>query len=246
MTRHDMTRLIEWITADSMPITYDQLIDELAEFGEPVVIPLLHCIRAASHQRRRHSVALRVFERIGYPANKAALEYIVCSATIIDFVEWQRAVSIVRTIGAPAVPEIRTLIHSYLRDCNEYKFEIQGLGILLETLDLRMIEPLMPELLDILSCGTDDNFVDEYVLPVLGGIGSPAADLALPWVENTISSSRSERIRFKCLEILHRFDKMSVRNLTPVLKACLCDSSDAIRRSAARVLDLLHNDEPRS
>lgn len=153
-----------------------QVVDALAQIGEPVVEPLLQYARDHPTSSPRHRTVMRVLAKIGYPANRSGLSFMAGIASNQNSSAWDIAVEALKEIGEPAIGEIReTLLFCY-RDLDDYRFEIQSLCILLGQMGSPVIDPLLPELLHILEIGTDENRVDEYALGPLRKIGSPKAD----------------------------------------------------------------------
>jgi HEAT repeat protein len=132
------------------------------------------------------------------------------------------------------------MLNYYIEDIEESAYYTQGICQFIEEKmkpELRI--SLLPELLQLLKLGTDENCVDEYALWALRKIGSPQADAVIPILREKILSQRKEYIRCKAIEALADFDPSVVRPLIPVLQDCLQDDSQKIRDSARKILTWL-------
>jgi hypothetical protein len=215
----------------------DKVIDALVQIGQPAIPELLQY--AKSPERRRWILVMRIVQKMGYPANKSAMPFIVSQASNLNSPNWNIALSMLKEIGEPAIPEVRDTLSFYSQDCDEYHPEIQGLCTLLEQMGSPVIDSLVSDLLYLLETGTDENFVDEYALWPLRKIGSPKANAAVPLLRDKILSRRKPHIRQVSIEALQDFDPSIVRTLVPILCDCLADDSPAIRASASKILSVL-------
>lgn len=234
-----ISRLIEELDRAKTPDEEDKVISGLAEVGSSAIPGLLQWMRSRPPRASRRETVMRVLQRMGYPANRSELPFVVAIAADTNSPGWDTALEILKGLGEIALPEIRKALSLYVKDLDEYGCDIQGLCILLEQMGAPVIDPLLPELLHLLEIGTDDNFVDEYALWPLRKIGSPKADAVIPLLHDRIVSNHRECIRRASIEALQDFDPSVVRPLVPILRECLSDESEAIRTSARQVLDAL-------
>jgi hypothetical protein len=220
----------------------DKFINQLAQIGEPAIPEMLKYERTHGVVAE-HEWVLKIYQLIGYPANRSAIPSIVAHASIINSNYWEIAMDILISIGEPAIPDVRETLRYCFKDLVEYCLEIQGLCVLLEQMGSPLIDPLLPELLFLLENGTDENYVDDYALWPIKKIGSPKADAAIPFLSRTILSKRGEYFRKASIEALLSFDLEGIRPLLPMLRECLSDPSGAIRASAKKVLEAI-GEEP--
>jgi hypothetical protein len=234
-----LSQLIEDLEQAQTPDEVNQVIDALVQVGEPVVEPLLQSVRSRPTDRGGDITAMRVLDKIGYPATRSALPFVVSIASNQNSPGWEIALGVLKKIGEPALDEIRKTLYFYSQDPNEYSFEIQSLCIVLEQMNSPLIGPLLHELLHLLETGTDENYVDEYALWPIRKIGSPEANEAISLLCEKISSKRTVRIRKAAIEALLDFDPLVIQPLVPILRECLSDESEAVRDSAGKVLKAL-------
>jgi len=211
---------------------------QLAQIGEPAVPELLRYTISPSVNisRARQNAVIKVLLFMGYPANRSAIPYMVSQASNMNSSGWEDVLEALENIGEPVIPAVRQALKFYAKDLNEYSIEIQGLCLLLEQMGMPAIEPLAPDLLQILVAGTDENHVDEYALRPLRKIGSPKADAAIPILEKIIAGQRRNYIRKVAINALEDFDPSAVRRLVPILKQYLSDEAEKVRESARKIL----------
>jgi HEAT repeat protein len=101
------------------------------------------------------------------------------------------------------------------------------------------IDPLVPDLLDLMKKGTHENELDLSTLIPLRKVGSPTADVAIPIICDLIASNRPEGDRIEAIEALQDFKPPAVLSARPVLEACLSDESEKIRSAALETLTRL-------
>lgn len=217
----------------------DQIVEQIAEIGEPALGDLLAYSKLLYSKPGRYLTIMRIIQKIGYPANSAAIPFMIDHASDINSNGWEVAMTTLIEIGDPVIPEVRDALLFYSRNLDEYHDAIQGLATFLKLMGSPTIDPLLPELLYLLEAGTDENYVDEYALWPLRKIGSPKADVALVQIGKIISSKRSRHIRKAAIEALMDFDHSATRFLLPVIKECLADDEEIIRKSAKEVLNKL-------
>ena len=217
----------------------DQIINRIAQIGEPAIPELLQYEKTLYSRPTRRRTVMRIFQLMGYPTNQSALRSIVVEASRINSPGWETAMNILISIGEPAILEVGSALHFYFMDLDKYHPEIQGLCVLLEQMGSPLIDPLLPELLHLLEEGTDSNFVDEYALWAIRKIGSPKADASIQILNRIILSKRGEHIRKIAIDALRKFDASGIRPLLPVLRGCLSDPSAAVRASSQKVLEYL-------
>jgi hypothetical protein len=231
------SRLIENLQEAKSADEVDKVIDAFVQIGQPAIPELLQYVK--SPERRRWILVMRIVQKMGYPANKSAMPFIVSQVSNLNSPNWSIALSMLKEIGEPAIAEVRDALHFYSQDCDEYHPEIQGLCTLLEKMGSPVIDSLVPDLLYLLETGTDENFVDEYALWPLRKIGSPRANAVVPLLRDKILSRRNPHIRQVSIEALQDFDPSIVQPLVPILRDCLADNSSAIRTGASRILSIL-------
>jgi hypothetical protein len=212
---------------------------EIAELGDSAVPSLLQYTRELYRKPGKYIGVLNILRMIGYPANRGAIPFMVTHASRINASGWEIAIEVLKEIGEPIIPEVHAAFEFYVRDVYNYRIEIQGLCILLEQMSSSKIDAILPDLLLLLEFGTDENHVDEYALAVIRKIGSPEADVAIPYLGKIISSRREKRIRKKSIDALTNFDISAIRFLRPILEKCLSDPEDEIHHSAKSVLNRL-------
>lgn len=217
----------------------DRAIDELAQIGETAIPDLLRSVKSPPHRKGLQKATMRILQKMGYPANRLAIPFVVGIASDINSPGWDIALTVLREIGEPTLPDILDALQYCSRDYDEYSLCIQGLCTLLEQMGSPTIDPLLPELLHLLEIGTDENLVDEYALWPIRRIGSPRADAAVPLLREIITGKRSDHIRRVAIEALQDFAPPVIQPLTPVLRGCLLDESEAIRAAAHKVLAAL-------
>jgi len=125
---------------------------------------------------------MRVLQKIGYPANRSAIPFMVSIASDMNSPGSDVAFAMLKEIGEPTIPDVRDALRYFSQDCDEYSLEIQGLCTLLEEISSPAIDPLLPDLIHLLEVGTDDNFVDEYTLWPIRKIGSPKGECCCTFV----------------------------------------------------------------
>jgi hypothetical protein len=216
-----------------------QISNRIAEIGEPAIPELLQYANQLSPRTGKLATVIRIFQKIGYPANRLAIPLLVSTASNTNSSGWEEAMDTLIEIGEPALSEVHNAIQFYSKDLDFYNPEIQGLATLLKLMGSPTIDSLLPDLVFLLKAGTDENHVDEYALWALRKIGSPKADVVLGYLSEIISSYRSKEIRKASIEALNDFDRSTVRSLIPVLRNCLFDDEEAVRHSAEEILQVL-------
>ncbi len=232
-----ISQLVQALDTAQTSKELDQIISRIAQIGEPAIPELLKFQK--THYVAKASRVMKIYQLMGYPANRMAIPSIVTEASIINSPGCETAIDILIKIGEPAIPEVRENLRFCFKDLNGYASEIQGLCVLLELMGSPLIDPLMPELLHLLEEGTDENYVDEYALWPIQKIGSPKADSAVQVLSRIIMSKRAERIRNISINALPGFNASVIRPLVPVFRDCLSDPSEAVRSSAKKVLESL-------
>jgi HEAT repeat protein len=237
-------QLIKDLDADRSPEGWLGAAHQLAQIGEPVVPELLHYVISPNHYRTtgRRYKAIKVLQLMGYPANRSAIHFMVSQVSWINSPGWDDSLEVMKNIGEPVIPAVRQALKLYKRDLHEYSIEIKGVCVLLEQMNKRAIAPLVPDLLYLLENGTDENRTDEYAIWPLRRIASPKANAAIPILEGIIASQRREYIRIIAIEALLDFEPSAVRPLIPLLRGCLDDESEKVRKSARKVLAKLGED----
>jgi hypothetical protein len=231
-------QLIQELDAAKCPEVWVDVAHRIAQIGEPAVPELLRYVISPSINitRGRRYMVNKVLLFMGYPANRSAIHFMVSQVSWSNSPGWDDTLETLINIGEPVIPAVRQALRFYRRDLYEYSIEIQGLCVLLENLDVPVIEPLVPDLLQLLEAGTDVNHADEYVLWPLRKIGSPRADAAIPILGKIIASQRREHTRKVAIEALKDFDPDAVRPLVPILKRCMGGESERLRESARKIL----------
>lgn len=217
----------------------DLVVDQISNIGEAAIPELLQYAMTLYPWHRKLTVLMRIFQKMGYPANRSAIRVMVGETSNINSSGWEIALNTIKEIGGPAIPEVQAALRFYAQDLDTYNLEIQGLATLLELMDSPTIDSLLPDLLTLLEAGTDENHVDEYALWPLRKIGSPKADVALTHIGKIIASRRNTAIREAAIDALHDFNYSAIRSLVPILKRCTFDDEEAIRQSAEKVLTAL-------
>jgi hypothetical protein len=217
----------------------NEAISKLARFGKSAVRNLLDFERSLSPSTRHRLTLAKIFQQMGYPAIRDAIPWIVNEASRINSPGWETALEILEEIGEPAVPEIKKAFLFYSKDHEQYSLEFQGLCTLLERIGSPVMDPLLPELLQLLEAGTDENFVSVYALGPIRKIGSPKANSALRIIGDLILRSRNTQNKLAYINALVDFDPMAVKQLLPILEVCLDDDVVPIRTSADSVLRFL-------
>jgi HEAT repeat protein len=220
----------------------NQIVDRIAKFGELAVPELIQYVKQSTSGHGAKVSVIRILQKMGYPANRPALQFMVGQASNINSSGWEIVLSALVDIGEPVIPEVRDAVRFYSLNINNYSIEIQGLATLLELMGSPRIDPLLPELLFLLESGTDENEVDLYALWPLRKIGSPKADIALDQIAKIISSHRSTTTRKAAIDTFIYFDLSAVRPFVHILKDCLSDDEKTIRESAVKILNALGAD----
>jgi uncharacterized protein YbaR (Trm112 family) len=99
---------------------------------------------------------------------------------------------------------------------------------------------LVTPLLHLLEIGTEDNCLDESAIALLGKIGSPKANVAMPFLREKILGQNREDIRLASIVALQSFDPSTVQPFAPDIEKCLIDDSEEIRNSARKLLEILN------
>lgn len=217
----------------------EQIIKSIAEIGEVAIPKLLEYEKTLYRQPSGYKSVMRIYQLMGYPANRSAIPSIVSQSSRINSPGWGIALDILTSVGATAIPEIRDALQFYFGNLDHYSLEIEGLCILIEKIGSPTIDPLLPELLYLLEKGTDGNHVDEFALWPIKKIGSPKANAAVQTLGRIISSGREERIRKIAIAALRGFDLSVIHPLVPIIRECLSDPSATIRNSAEEILGAL-------
>jgi hypothetical protein len=80
-----------------------------------------------------HIIGLRVFARVGYPANSKALDYLVSDVSNINSLSYETSLDALLKIGAPALPVIENALDFYRhQDAEGNILEIDSLEALKE------------------------------------------------------------------------------------------------------------------
>jgi HEAT repeat protein len=234
-------QLILDLDTDRSPEGWLGAANSLAQIGEPAVPDLLHYVISPNPYKTtgRRYKAIKVLQMMGYPANRSAIHFMVSQVSWINSPGWDDSLEVMKNIGEPVIPAVRQALKLYKKDLYEYSIEIKGICLLLEQMSKRAIAPLVPDLLYLLENGTDENRADEFALWPLRKIGSPKADAAIPVLGEIIASQRKEATRNTAIQALGDFAVSAVLSLIPVLRRCLDDESEKVRRSARRILDSL-------
>lgn len=216
-----------------------QIEARISEIGESTIPELLQYAKQISPGGR--TTVIRVLQKMGYPRNRLAIPFLVSQASNTNSSGWSITLHTLIEIGEPVIPDIHNALQFYSQNLEEYHPEIQGLCILLEKMGSPMIDPLLPELFQLLKSGTDDNYVAEYSLWPIRKIGSPKADDAIQILGQIISGKRDARIRTISINALGDFDISTTHSIIPILKKCLNDRSEDVRDSAQKILDQIAN-----
>jgi hypothetical protein len=102
------------------------LIEKLVNLGEPALNALLEQ-NPMVVTSRLHFVCAHVFARVGYPANKSALEFMVSDVSNTNSITWDISREAVLTIGTPVLPVIADVLNFYRLHEMENKSEIDAL-----------------------------------------------------------------------------------------------------------------------
>lgn len=241
VTNESISQLILALDQAQSPEQVTQLEKSIAEIGESAVPELLQYSKQLYPRPGRRIVIVRILQKMGYPANQSAIRYLVTQASNTNSSGWDIALKTLIDIGKPVIPEIGDALQFYSQDLFEYHPEIQGLCILLEKMGSPVIDSLLPNLLQLLEAGTDEDYVTEYALWPIRKIGSPKADVAIPTLGQIISSKRDDKIRISSIDALDEFDISATRSIIPVLKECLDDESESVRDSAQKILEKINS-----
>jgi hypothetical protein len=217
----------------------EQIIHALAQVGESAVSKVMQYTKSSPPRPTRHLTAMRVFDKMRYPANKSAIPFMVGIASDPNSPGWEIALDVLKSIGVPIIPEVQRAMRYHSKDLDENSLAIQGLCILIKQLHESQIELLISELLYVFENATDSTSADTYSLWPIRKLGSPKADIFIPLLRERILSKRREGIRRASIEALQDFDKLSVRPLVSILQECLNDRSEAIRNTARTVLMII-------
>jgi len=216
----------------------DQAVDELARHGENAMPGLLEATKAIPAMKLLRRRFIKAIRKIGYPANASAIALLVCTAADVNSPSNGLAVETLKEIGAPAVPQIRqTLLFNANGECQDAA-AVDSLCGLMAALGSPVIDPLLPELLDLLR--RQDSWFDLAAIAPLGVIGSPNANAAIPILqEKFLDQSRLLAVRKAAIEVLDKFDPLTVRPLAGDLRVCASEQPEPIRTSAQKILSWL-------
>jgi len=217
----------------------DRISREIAMLGEKAIPHLVSFTRRLPMKFSRLETVTHIIDLMDYPKNRDGIPFLIDVIANINHPGWETAVSTLKKIGDPIIPGIKKTINYCLKDPDEYSPQIQGLCDFIELLEPDMIRQLIHDLLLLLEVGTDSNFVDYYALHPLIKIGSPDAELALPFIEMIIISERSEFLRAFSIRALRHFDPKIVSAYTQIVEECLKVESIRIHDEAVLTLEWL-------
>ena len=234
-------QLIRSLEIAQVPEEESMALNNLAQLGESIVPELLSYASQSGFHSIKREMLLKVFQKIGYPANKLALPFIVSEVSNINALGWELALSILLNIGDPALPFVQDALQFYNQKCDYYSLEVQGLCRFLELLDSPNILSLLPELLYLLDAGTDQNCLTEYAIGPIKKIGSPKANSAIPLISKKIQQLKLEPLRTSLITALKSFDVSALQQLHQLLIDLSSDSSKIIRVSAKDILNTIQS-----
>ncbi len=202
-----------------------ELLRNLVAQGEEIIPWVLEYAHIPPHYLKSLSV-LEILDAFGYPANKQGLPFISSVIANLNNIGWEKAFEMGKRIGEPIIPEIREGVKFCFRDPEYYCGLIEGFCQFLEEVDPKYSAMALPELLEILRKGTDENPIDEYAMWPLGKIGSPQADPAIPLLIGIVTDrERSSRTKADAIKTLQSFRRESLKPYIPRLIESQADSA---------------------
>lgn len=212
---------------------------ELATLGNEAIPTMIQFTQLYPLKFSRLEIIAHIVDLMGYPANRNGIPFLLDVIANINHPGWEIAASALNKIGEPILPDVRKALQYYLQNPEEYQYQIQGLCVFFELQSPGLIKLFIPDLLILLENGTDTNFVDLYALYPLIKIGSPDADLALPYIQKIIISDRSDHLRAFSIKALRHFDPKIVSAYIQIVEECLEEESIQIHFEALLTLEWL-------
>ncbi|MFZ5856006.1 MAG: hypothetical protein ACOYZ6_04180 [Chloroflexota bacterium] len=233
MDKDAIYRLMDKLGESQSKELHKTLLQTVVAQGE-AVLPLILEYAILPPSQLKSVPVLEVINEFGYPANRHSLQYVASVISDPNDMGWELAFKVAKTIGPPIIPAIRAAIKYYMTDLDFNNLCIQGLCQYLEEIDPGQTSEALPELIELLSNGTDENYIVDYAILPIKRIGSPIADRAIPIIFSIIvSPNRSIRVKRLSIKALMEFDKEKVRFQTSLLE-------DRLLNNEPEIIDDIH------